>query len=209
MNEVLDEEPEAPRRRARPLILAVPIFVFLVLAAVFYSVLMSGKDPSQIPSALIGKPVPDFELPPLEGLVRDGAPVPGFADEDLAGGGISVVNVWASWCGPCREEHPYLSELAAHGGLPLYGLNYKDKADNARRFLGQLGNPFTAVGADESGRVAIDWGVYGVPETFIVDGAGVIRYKHVGPLNAEKLMALREIIDRVRAQGTAAPATVR
>lgn len=192
---------DAPRRRARPLVLAIPALVFMALAAVFYSALMSGRDPSQVPSALIGKPVPDFALPPLDGLTRAGAPVPGFSSADLARGEISLVNVWASWCGPCRVEHPYLSELAEHGGVSLYGINYKDRPDNARRFLGQLGNPFVAVGVDESGRTAIDWGVYGVPETYVVDGTGTIRYRHIGPLDPDKLLGLRGIIEQVRAGG--------
>ena len=163
--------------------LAVPLILFLALAGLFYFALYAG-DPSKLPSVLIGKPVPDFDLPALDGLRRDGQPVPGFGNEDLANGRVSVVNIWASWCGPCRLEHPLLMELQEKG-VPVYGINYKDRASNARRFLGSLGNPYVAVGVDGGGRAAIDWGVYGVPETFVVDSKGRIAFKHVGPLTGD------------------------
>lgn len=158
----------------------IPVAAFLLLAALFWRGL-SG-DPSDLPSALIGKPVPEFSLGPIEGLG-----VPGFDSAGLRTGQVTVVNVWASWCGPCRVEHPLITELAKRRDIRLYGLNYKDDPENARRFLGTLGQPYAAVGADEKGRVAVDWGVYGVPETFIVDGAGMIRYKWIGPLTRESL----------------------
>lgn len=158
----------------------VPALVFAGLAYVFWRGL-SG-DPSEIPSVLIDKPVPHFALPAVEGLG-----VPGLNSSDLAGGKVSVVNVWASWCGPCRIEHPLLMELSLRPDIRLVGINYKDDPANARRFLGGLGQPFAAVGADTAGRAAVDWGVYGVPETFIVDGKGVIRYKWIGPLTPEAL----------------------
>jgi cytochrome c biogenesis protein CcmG/thiol:disulfide interchange protein DsbE len=160
----------------------LPLAVFLALAALFYLRLGSG-DPTRLPSALIGRAVPQAKLEPLEGLVRDGKPVPGLAAEDLRQGRVSVVNVFASWCGPCREEHPVLAMLATDPRVRLVAINYKDDAENARRFLGNLGNPYAAVGVDPRGRAAIDWGVYGVPETFIVAGDGTIRYKFVGPLS--------------------------
>ncbi len=131
--------------------------------------------------------MPAFDLPPLEGLRRAGGPVPGFASADLEDGNVTVVNVWASWCVPCREEHPVLEELAKDDRFRLYGMNYKDKTENARRFLGTHGNPFDAVGVDANGRTGIDWGVYGVPETFVVNGKGRITYKHVGPLTPESV----------------------
>ena len=112
--------------------------------------------------------------------------MPGLDSASLKGQ-VTVVNVWASWCAPCREEHPVLMQLARMQGVRLVGINYKDQAENARRFLGALGNPFSAVGADTAGRAAIDWGVYGVPESFIVDANGAIAYKHVGPLTEQAL----------------------
>jgi cytochrome c biogenesis protein CcmG/thiol:disulfide interchange protein DsbE len=151
------------------------------MAAIFW-VGLSGN-PSEIPSVLVNKPVPEFSLPPVPGLTRDGQPVKGFSSQDLKKGEVSVVNVWASWCAPCRQEHPLLMELAQRSDIRLVGINQKDDPENAARFLGTLGQPFAAVGADGSGRVSLDWGVYGVPETFIVDGAGFIRFKWIGPLS--------------------------
>lgn len=175
---------EGGRLRRRRIILAVPLVLFLALAALFLVRLFTG-DPARVPSALIGRPVPTFVLPPLAGLVRNGQAVPGLSDESLRGDAsvpVTVVNVWASWCAPCREEHPLLMQLAADPRVKVVGINYKDNPENARRFLGTLGNPFVAVGADTGGRASIDWGVYGVPETFIVSRDGLIRYKHIGPL---------------------------
>ena len=169
---------------SRALIL-IPLVVFMGLAILFYFRLGAG-DASRVPSALIGKEAPAFSLAALDGLTNENGPVPGFSRADLDGK-VSVVNVWASWCVPCREEHPFIEELAKDDRFTVYGLNYKDKDENARRFLGRYGNPFDAVGVDANGRVGIDWGVYGVPETFIVDRAGRIAYKHVGPINAETL----------------------
>jgi cytochrome c biogenesis protein CcmG/thiol:disulfide interchange protein DsbE len=169
---------EETPQRARLWVVLIPVIVFAALAGLFWKGL-SGK-PSEIPSALINKPVPDFVLNPIPGLN-----VPGFATADLQKGKVAVVNVWASWCVPCRVEHPLLSELAKRPDITLYGLNYKDEPENATRFLGTLGQPFAAVGADRSGRTAVDFGVYGVPETFVIDGEGNIRYKHIGPLTAE------------------------
>ena len=186
--------------------LIVPLAIFLGLTGLFLAALYAG-DPSRLPSALIGKPVPAFTLPPVEGLVTDGAAVPGFGSADLARGRVALVNVWASWCVPCREEHKYLAALAVRGGFDLYGLNYKDDTAAARRFLGRYGNPFRAVGQDSSGRVAIDWGVYGVPETFIVDGAGRIVYKHVGPIDQEAIeRRLLPAIARAERSGPPPPA---
>jgi cytochrome c biogenesis protein CcmG, thiol:disulfide interchange protein DsbE len=171
--------------KRRPWLALVPIAVFLVLAGLFYRGL-SG-DPSEIPSVLIDKPVPRFTLPPIEGLG-----LPSFSSDDLAKGKIVLVNVWASWCVPCRSEHPLLMELGKRQDIRVFGINYKDEPENARRFLGSLGNPFAAAGADQSGRVAIDWGVYGVPETFLIDGGGVIRLKWIGELTPE---AVRTALD--------------
>ena len=153
----------------------LPAALFVALAAVFWAGL-SG-DPSRVPSVLIGKPVPDFALPGV-------ASAPGLASADLKAGPVSVVNVWASWCAPCKGEHPLLVDLGKRG-VALFGINQKDDPGDAARFLEALGQPFRRIGADRNGRVSLDWGVYGVPETFVVDGEGVIRYKHIGPLTAE------------------------
>ncbi len=163
----------------------IPLTVFLVLAALFYMRLTSGDDPRAIPSALIDKPAPEFDLPALAGLTNAGAPVSGFSRADLSTG-LSLVNVWASWCGPCRQEHPILMRLAEDKRIRLFGINYKDDNENARRFLGTLGNPYDAVGVDAKGRVGIDWGVYGVPETFVVKD-GTILFKFIGPLTEQSL----------------------
>ena len=165
---------------------AAPALIFAAVAILFAFALTSG-DPSKLPSALIGKPVPQTEFPALEGLQNAGAPVPGFTSADLGHGKVSVVNFWASWCGPCVEEQPLLIELQQRSGVDLYGINYKDQTTSARRFLGRYGNPFKAMGTDANGRGAIEWGVYGMPETFVVNGQGVIAYKHVGPVTKESL----------------------
>ncbi|MCV0379700.1 DsbE family thiol:disulfide interchange protein [Nitratireductor sp.] len=167
--------------RSRRLLFLLPLLVFLALAAVFLMQLFSGRDTSLVPSALIGRDAPQTDLPPLEGMS-----LPGLSSDAFAGK-ITLVNVWGSWCLPCRQEHPLLMELARDGRLVIAGLNYKDKPENARRFLGDLGNPYDAIGVDQNGRAAIDWGVYGVPETFLVGPEGRIRYKHVGPFTPESV----------------------
>ncbi|MEC9342878.1 MAG: DsbE family thiol:disulfide interchange protein [Pseudomonadota bacterium] len=176
-------------RRRGWLIAALPLVIFLALAAIFLRQLGAGGASSTIPSALIGKPAPQFELAPLAGLAgRDGAPLAGLSTDALEGK-VTVVNVWASWCGPCRVEHPLLMTLSTREDVRVVGINYKDQTANALRFLGQLGNPYAAVGVDPRGKAAIDWGVYGVPETFIVDAEGMIAHKHVGPLTEENFEA--------------------
>jgi cytochrome c biogenesis protein CcmG/thiol:disulfide interchange protein DsbE len=179
----------------------VPLAIFLAVAILFQFALKSG-DPSKLPSALIGKPAPVFDFAPLEELIGTSGPVPGFTASDLSKGSVTVVNFWASWCAPCVEEQPLLVELAKEPGLKLFGVNYKDETENARRFLGQYGNPFTALGIDPKGRGAIEWGVYGMPETFVVDGHGRIAYKHVGPLTAQSIV--EKLLPAVRA-ATATP----
>jgi cytochrome c biogenesis protein CcmG, thiol:disulfide interchange protein DsbE len=179
-----EEAQPAPQSRMR-FIFMLPVIIFGALALVFL-VRLYGGDPSVVPSVLINKPAPEFALAPLEGLRGDSGQLPGLTRADLVAGEgdprVSIVNVWASWCVPCRDEHPVLMELAKDERLRVFGINYKDRPENARRFLGALGNPYHAVGVDENGRSAIDWGVYGVPETFIVDRNGVIRHKHIGPI---------------------------
>jgi cytochrome c biogenesis protein CcmG, thiol:disulfide interchange protein DsbE len=171
----------APANRVR-LAGYIPLLVFIVIA-VFFAIGLT-MNPRDIPSPLIGKPVPDFSLPPVKGGTL------GLSSADLRGQ-VSLVNVFASWCVACREEHPVLLGLKAKGIVPIHGLNYKDKPDDARAWLDQLGDPYTRIGADISGRVGIDWGVYGVPETFIVDRNGMIVHKHIGPITPE---ALRDTI---------------
>ena len=165
------------------LFVAIPLVIFLALAGLFIFRLGTG-DPSRIPSALIGRVAPETNLPPIDGLVRDGAPVPGLTSKDFAGA-VTLVNVWASWCVPCHDEVPFLDQLAKDKRIRLAGINYKDQAENARRFIGRYGNPFAAIGTDANGRTAIEWGVYGVPETFIVGRDSRIAYKLVGPITAE------------------------
>ena len=180
------------RRKPLRLVLFMPLAAFIGLAAVFVWGL--GRDPSQIPSQLVGKPVPGFPLPPVQGRTL------GFSSTDLKGE-VSLVNVFASWCVACRDEHPLLMELKENGIVPVHGINYKDRPEDAARWLGALGDPYTRTGADTDGRVAIDWGVYGVPETFIVDGDGTVVYKQIGPITEA---ALREtilpLVERLQAE---------
>ncbi len=186
-------EMAAPQRRLW--LMALPLMFFVALAALFWFRLGAG-DPSKIPSALIGRPAPQTPLPQLEGLTRDGAPVPGL-DPTVFKGKVSVVNVWASWCVPCHEEAPLLTELAKDSRLQIVGINYKDAPDNARRFLGRYGNPFGIVGVDSNGRASIEWGVYGVPETFVVGRDGTVAYKMVGPVTPDNFEnVLRIEIDK-------------
>jgi len=179
---------------SRRVVVALPFLIFIALAALLFFRLGSG-DPSRLPSALIGKPAPSLSLSALDGLMRDGAPVPGL-DPSKFKGQITLVNVWASWCLPCHAEHPQLMRLAADRRLQLVGINYKDAAENARRFLGRYGNPFSAVGVDQNGRSAIEWGVYGVPELFLIGRDGRIAYKQVGPITDETLPELTREIEK-------------
>ena len=182
-------------------LMALPLVAFTVLAAIFWFRLGNG-DPSRIPSALIGHPAPQTALPPLDGLVNNGAQIPGL-DPSVFKGKVSVVNVWASWCVPCHDEAPLLTELSKDTRLQIVGINYKDSSDNARRFLGRYGNPFGIVGVDGNGRASIEWGVYGVPETFIVGRQGTIVYKMVGPVTSDNInTVLRAEIDKALKTGS-------
>jgi cytochrome c biogenesis protein CcmG/thiol:disulfide interchange protein DsbE len=182
MSATVSEEKPARRR----LLVLLPLAVFLALAALFFYRLGSG-DPSRIPSALIGHPAPKTNMPPVPGLVaRDGKPLPGIDAAEFKGA-VTLVNVWASWCIPCHDEAPLLNTLAADSRIRVIGINYKDQPDNARRFLGRHGNPFVAAGADGNGRASIEWGVYGVPETFLIGRDGNIAYKLVGPITEANL----------------------
>jgi len=180
------------------IIVVVPLVLFMALAALFFFRLGSG-DPSRIPSALVGHPAPLITLPALPELERAGAPVPGL-DAASFKGQVTVLNVWASWCVPCRDEAPLLMQLASDTRFRLVGMNYKDQPQNARRFLGQFGNPYVANGVDASGRAGIEWGVYGVPETFVIDRSGIVAYKLIGPITPDNLDAdLRPAIEKALA----------
>lgn len=161
------------------LLFLLPVLLFVVVAGYFLWGLSPDRDPQALPSGMIDNPTPNFDLPPVPGLEQ-----PGFASADLGRGEVVMVNFFASWCVPCRAEHPFLTELAEETGVPLYGINHRDKPEDAAAWLEELGNPYSRIGAD-SGRGAVEWGVSGVPETFILDGEGRIRYHHRGPLLAE------------------------
>lgn len=181
------ERPEQPPKRTRMML--VPIAVFAAVALLFGYALTSS-DPTKLPSALLGKQAPATDLAALPGLVANGQPVAGTKTADLAKGQVTVVNFWASWCVPCVQEHPMLGELKKRTGVRLIGVNHKDPEPGGLKFLTRYGNPFDAVGVDGNGRASIDWGVYGMPETFVVDGTGRIVHKHVGPLTPETMTRL-------------------
>lgn len=173
------------RRRVAFALVAPAVFVAV---AIFLAIALGGN-PRDLPSALIGKPVPDFALPPVRGRTL------GLSTADLKGK-VSLVNVFASWCTACRDEHPIFMKLKARGIVPIHGLNYKDRPADAARWLDRLGDPYTRTGADLAGRVAIEWGVYGVPETFVVDRVGRIAFKHIGAVTPEVLK--KKILPLVR-----------
>ena len=191
--------PATPQRRT--FLMVLPLIVFIGLAVLFWFRLGSG-DPSRIPSALIGRPAPQTVLPPLEGLQADSAQIPGL-DPAAFKGKVSLVNVWASWCVPCHDEAPLLTELAKDKRFQIVGINYKDAPENARRFLGRYGNPFGIVGVDGNGRASIEWGVYGVPETFVIGRDGTIAYKMVGPVTPDNVDSVLKVeIDKALKAGT-------
>ncbi len=195
-----ETQAKAPVRRS--LLVVLPVVTFALLAGIFFVRLRSGADPAALPSVLIGKPVPSFQLQPLAGIEVDGKPVPGLSSADLKGS-VSVLNFFASWCAPCQVEHPMLMRLSREAGVRVIGIDYKDSAEAGRRFLTRNGVPFQAVGVDTTGRTAIDFGVYGVPETFVIGADGTVRDKLVGivsPENYETLLA------KVRAAGKVAAA---
>ena len=179
MNDQSISEAKPERARfLRQFALLVPGIVFAILALLLgWGLTTVSRD---VPSNLIGRPVPQFDLPPIEGRKL------GLATRDLIAK-VSLVNVFASWCTACRLEHPIFMRLAKEGRFPIYGLNYKDQADHALAWLAELGDPYTRIGADLNGRVAIDWGVYGVPETYVVGHDGIIAYKHIGPISEDVL----------------------
>jgi cytochrome c biogenesis protein CcmG/thiol:disulfide interchange protein DsbE len=176
----------------RVLLAVLPLVLLVGLVAVF--ALNMDRDPSLVRSVLINKPAPSFTLPAVAGTG-----VEGFDTASLKGE-VTVVNVFASWCIPCREEHPLLERLKAETGVRIFGINQKDAPENAVAFLTELGNPYQRIGGDTDNRVSIDWGVYGVPETFVVNAAGVITFKHVGPISPQSLeKELIPAIEKARA----------
>jgi cytochrome c biogenesis protein CcmG/thiol:disulfide interchange protein DsbE len=189
LRHAIDHEAPAFRRAAW----LTPLLVFAAVAA-FLGIGLT-LNPREIPSPLIGKAVPQFALPPVRGRTL------GLSSGDLKGD-VSLVNVFASWCVACREEHPIFLQLQREKFVPIHGLNYKDRPEDAARWLDTLGDPYMRTGADRNGRVAIDWGVYGVPETFVVDRNGRIAYKHIGAITPKVLQEkLRPLIARLRADG--------
>lgn len=169
------------------LLFLLPVAVFLVVVGYFAWGLLSDRNPREVPSALVGQQLPQFDLPPVEGLEPAG-----LATADITRAQQPVLlNVFASWCGPCRVEHPILMRLAEREGIKVFGIAYKDKPADTRRFIENLGNPYRRIGADQSGRIGIELGVSGVPETYIVGPSGEIRHKHTGPITGQ---ALRETI---------------
>lgn len=182
----------APGQRRRILVALLPLAIFAVIG-VFLGIGLK-LDPRRVPSPLIGKNVPEFDLPPVQGREK------GLATSDLKGE-VSLVNVFASWCVACRQEHPLLMELSRRGAVPIHGLNYKDKPQDAAAWLDELGDPYTRTGADIDGKVAIDWGVYGVPETFVIDKEGRIAYKQIGAITPKIMeQTLRPLIERLQEQ---------
>ncbi len=195
-NEVLAEEAQTGRFSVR-WSFAVPLVLFGIVAVVLGVGL--SLNPKEIPSALIGKPVPVFDLSPVQGRTQ------GLSDADLKSE-VSLINVFASWCTACRAEHPLFMELARSGTVPIHGLNYKDRPDDAAAWLDELGDPYSRTGADLNGRVGIDFGVYGVPETFVIGSDGTIAYKHIGPLTPQTLNeVILPLVTRLREQGKTQP----
>lgn len=181
-----DANAEGSGKRTRIFLAALPLAIFVGLALIFWTQLHSGRNISEIPSALIGTKAPYRDLEPLAGAMRDGVPVPALTTES-GKGKLTLVNFWASWCVPCRQEHPTILLLSQDPRLTVVGVNYKDGSENALRFLGELGNPFSAIGLDPVGKMAIDWGVYGIPESYLVGPDGTILYKKVGPFDDKSL----------------------
>lgn len=175
--DVLTEDASQPERYQQFRSM-VPLLLFLVMVVILGIGLT--MNPNLVPSALIGKPIPQFQLPPVKGREL------GLSSADLVGD-VSMVNIFASWCTSCLVEHPIFMRMAANGTVPIYGINYKDDPDDAAGWLAKYGDPYTRIGADQDGRVGIDWGVYGVPETFVIDRQGMITYKHIGPVTEKDL----------------------
>lgn len=196
MSPQTEGEAAAEKGRSRYILAALPLVLFAGLATVFMTQLQSGRDVSEIPSALLGTKAPMLELAALDGSER-----PALTTAAIAGK-LTLVNVFASWCVPCRQEHPMLLELSKDLRVNVVGINYKDRNDNALRFLGELGNPYAAIGVDPNGKAAIDWGVYGIPESYLVGPDGTILYKKVGPFDSESFQTqLMPAIEKALTKG--------
>jgi len=205
-----------PGRRGRRFLLLLPFLLlaaFIILAFFRISAQTDGDSADELPNALQGRPAPRLHLPLLEPLEPAANTAPAaagkaaataaeaFFDSNSFNGHVTLVNFWGSWCPPCRAEHPFLMSLAGNPAFQLVGVNYKDSADNARRFLGNFGNPFNSIGFDKNGRAAVDWGVYGPPETFVLDKNGIILYRFVGPMNEAAFRAqILPLISRANAR---------
>jgi len=191
----MSDTPEQANPGGFRLWMMVPVLGAAAVLAVFLLGLDREDGGRNLPSPLVGKPAPEFALDPLY------PGQPGFSTADLKTPGVKLVNVWASWCVPCRAEHPKLEDLSGMG-LTIHAINYKDRAQAAQQFLADLGNPFALIGADTSGRVGIDWGVYGVPETFVIDGEGRIVYKHIGPIQGSDIQnKILPAVEKAKAGG--------
>jgi len=167
--------------KVKTVLRAAPLLIFATISGFALWGLDPDRDPREIPSVLIDKPAPDFELPPIEGLDTKG-----LKTADLPSDRPTLVNVFASWCVPCRAEHAVLTRMAEERGVRLLGINYKDKPENVRKWLGELGNPYEQIGADEGGRVGLEWGIFGVPETFVISPEGRVLHRVVGPVQTAK-----------------------
>lgn len=189
-NEASNSTEKIQQMSRQKIIWLLPLLVFLVIA-IFLGIGLT-RDPRYVPSPLINKPAPEFDLPAVQGRTL------GLSDKDLYGE-VSLLNVFASWCAACREEHPFLMALNREGYIPIHGLNYKDEPKDAAAWLDQFGDPYTRTGADVAGSVGIDWGVYGVPETFVIDKNGRIAYKHVGPIYKKDWQGtIKPLIEKLR-----------
>lgn len=186
----------------RSVLVILPVVTFAVLAGIFYMRLRSGADPAAIPTVMVGKPAPAFQLPPVADLTADGKPVPGLSTADFRGK-VTLVNFYASWCAPCQIEHPMLMRMAREPDIRVVGIDYKDTPEAGRRFLARNGVPYAAVGSDTTGRVGIDFGVYGVPESFVIGPDGTIRDKLVGIVTPENYAG---VLAKLRAAGKVASA---